>query len=158
MNDITGAASDFVHDAGTGALLHATEGDRAIFGDPATRPDMVIFDGTEIVFSAGGSFVSNGGAITVGAFDFNASGTTGGNRLVSVGQDGAMTQIDVLAGNGGYAYGPAVEDINGDGNADILRNLNGGLETLENDGLGSFPQADTLTLSGFVFGEDLALV
>jgi hypothetical protein len=47
-------------------------------------------------------------------------GTSGGTRIISVGTDGSLFETDFLPNNGGYAYGSALGDINGDGELDVL--------------------------------------
>ena len=67
------------------------------------------------------------------------SGTTGGARVFSIAQDGTISQTGFLANNGGFGYGVATGDINGDGHDDVLMSGDwSGAVIYYGDGAGGF--------------------
>lgn len=81
-------------------------------------------------------------AILAEAYNTLSIGTSAGARMISVRSDGSLAQFNFLPNNGGFAYGTALGDINGDDELDVLiaGDWSGGV-IYHGDGTGGFTNA-----------------
>ncbi len=117
--DITDGTLDWDFSVSDAALDHLVAGEAL-----AQTYDITIDDGNGGTATTSVTITLNGAddasPILSAPVNIMSTGTTGGARMITVAQDGTLVEADFLANNGGFAYGTAMGDINGDGLDDVL--------------------------------------